>query len=281
MDGGRRSVKYVIGLTGNIATGKSVVSEMLDRLGATAIDADALVHELMGKGEPVWQAVVQEFGPSASSGRGQDILCSDGSINRKTLGSIVFADEAALRRLEALVHPAVIARTAELIERSQEPVVVIEAIKLIEAGMDKACDALWVTTCRKEQQLARLVEQRGLTEEEAHQRIEAQPPQEAKLALADVIIDNSGSLDETWRQVKSEWERISNRKSSGREFMMSVREFISEHPHLVAWFVLAAFMVPILLWAAKDVGLLPGQLATLVVSTILLAGLCAWIIGWE
>jgi len=256
-------VKYIIGLTGNIATGKSVVSGMLDCLGAEAIDADALVHELMEKGTPVWQAVVQEFG--------QDILCNDGSIDRKKLGSVVFADEAALRRLEAIVHPVVIARTAELIERSQEPVVVVEAIKLIEAGMHHAYDTLWVTTCRKEQQLARLVEQRGLTEKEARQRIEAQPPQEAKLALADTVIDNSGSLDETWRQVKREWEGV----------VMSVRKSISQHPRLVAWFILAVFMVPMLLWAAKDVGLLPGQLAALVVSTILLAGLCAWIIGWE
>ena len=193
-------MKCIIGLTGNIATGKSVVSEMLERLGARAIDADALVHELMEKGTPVWQAVVQEFG--------QGILRSDGSINRKRLGSIVFADEAALRCLEAVVHPAVIARTEELIESSQESVIVVEAIKLIEAGMDKACDALWVVTCSKEQQLARLVKQRGLTEEEAQQRIEAQPPQEAKLALADVVIDNSGSLDETWRQVKREWDKI-------------------------------------------------------------------------
>jgi len=295
-------VKYTIGLTGNIATGKSIVSEMLERLGAKAIDADALAHEVMGKDTPVWQAVVREFG--------EVILCDDGSINRKNLGRIVFADEAALRRLESLVHPAVIARTQELIAGSQETVVVVEAIKLVEAGMDKACDSLWVTTCRKEQQLARLVEQRGLTEEEARQRIEAQPPQEAKLALADVVIDNSGSLDETWQQVKREWDKIvipppppcppkvggnggrgerggdeamrhSNRKSSGREFMMSVRQFFSEHPRVVAWLVLAVFMVLILLWAAKDVGLQPGQLAALVVSTILLAGLCAWIIGWE
>jgi dephospho-CoA kinase len=193
-------VKYTIGLTGNIATGKSTVLRMLKRLGARAIDADALVHELMEKGTPVWQAVVQEFG--------QSILGSDGSINRKKLGSVVFADEAALRRLEAIVHPAVIARTQELIESSQEPVVVIEAIKLIEAGVDKTCDALWVVTCSKEQQLARLVKQRGLTEEEARQRIEAQPPQEAKLALADVVIDNSGSPDETWRQVEREWDRV-------------------------------------------------------------------------
>jgi len=193
-------MKYIIGLTGNIATGKSVVSEMLERLGAEAIDADALVHELMEKDTPIWQAVVREFG--------KGILRSDESINRKKLGSIVFADEAALRHLEALVHPAVIARTEELIERSQEPVVVVEAIKLIEAGMDKTRDALWVVTCHKEQQLTRLVEQRGLTEEEARQRIEAQPPQEAKLALANVVIDNSGSLGETWRQVKREWDRI-------------------------------------------------------------------------
>jgi dephospho-CoA kinase len=207
---GRRGVKYVIGLTGNIATGKSVVSKMLKRLGARAIDADGLAHELMEKDTPVWQAVVQEFGPG--------ILCRDGSINRKKLGSIVFADEAALRRLEALVHPAVIACTQELIESSQEPVVVVEAIKLIEAGMEKTCDALWVTTCRQEQQLARLVRQRGLTEEEARQRIEAQPRQEAKLALADVIIDNSGGLDETWQQVKREWERIADLRFSIADF---------------------------------------------------------------
>ncbi len=277
-------MKYIIGLTGNIATGKSVVSEMLERLGARAIDADALVHQLMEKGAPVWQAVVREFG--------QDILCSDGSINRKKLGSIVFADEATLHRLEALVHPAVIARTEELIESSPKPVVVIEAIKLIEAGMHRTCDALWVVTCRQEQQLARLVKQRGLTEEEARQRIEAQPPQEAKLALADVVIDNSGSLDETGRQVRrniSDFRspisksKIGNQQSKieGRELLMSVRKLFSQHPRLVAWFILAVFMVPMLLWAARDVGLLAGQLAALVVSTILLAGLCAWIIGWE
>ncbi len=195
---------YVIGLTGNIASGKSVVLEMLERLGAKIIDADALAHEVIERGTPGWQAVVEEFG--------EDILGPDGSIDRRKLGDIVFADEAALRRLEALVHPAVTARTQELIENSQEPVVVIEAIKLIEAGMHRACDALWVVACRKEQQLARLMEQRGLSQEEALRRIEAQPPQEAKLALADVVIDNSGSLDETWQQVKREMNKIARNK---------------------------------------------------------------------
>ncbi len=275
-------MKYVIGLTGNIATGKSAVAKMLERLGAQVIDADALAHQVMEKDSPVWQAVVREFG--------EGILSQDGSINRQKLGSIVFADQVALRRLEALVHPAVIARTRELIASSQQPVVVVEAIKLIEAGMDRTCDALWVVTCSQEQQLTRLVEQRGLTKEEARQRIEAQPPQEAKLALADVVIDNSGSLDETWRQVKREWDKISDLRFSIAEFhtenqgkgvVMSVRKITNRHPRLVAWFILAVFMVPMLLRAAEDVGLLAGQLAALVVSTILLAGLCAWIIGWE
>jgi dephospho-CoA kinase len=207
VDGGQWGVKYIIGLTGNIATGKSTVSKMLRRLGARVIDADVLAHEVMEKGTPIWQAIVQDFG--------QGILCRNGSINRKRLGDIVFADEAALRRLEALIHPVVIARTQELIQSSETPVVVVEAIKLIEAGMHRACDALWVVTCHKEQQLARLMKQRGLTEEEARQRIEAQPPQEDKLALADVVIDNSGSLDETWQQVKVEWDKI--QKGSGRE----------------------------------------------------------------
>jgi dephospho-CoA kinase len=195
----------MIGLTGNIATGKSIVLGMLERLGAKAIDADALAHQVMEKDTPVWRAVVQEFG--------EDILCPDGSIDRKNLGDIVFADEAALRRLEAIVHPAVIALTQALIEGSQEPVVVIEAIKLIEASMHCICDALWVVTCSKEQQLARLIKQRGLSEEDALQRIEAQPPQEVKLALANVVIDNSGGLEETWRQVKREWEQVTGRRS--------------------------------------------------------------------
>ncbi len=191
---------YVIGLTGNIATGKSVVLGMLKELGAKTIDADALAHELMRRGSPVWKAVVEEFGP--------EILGPDGEIDRKRLGRIAFSDPAALRRLEELVHPAVIAATRELIHRYEGKVVAIEAIKLIEAGMRSICDALWVVNCRKEQQLARLMAQRELSREEALLRIEAQPPQEEKVALADVVIDNSGSLEETRRQVEAEWSKI-------------------------------------------------------------------------
>ena len=192
--------KYLIGLTGNIATGKSVVLRMLQRLGARVIDADALVHQLMVKGTPLWQAILDEFG--------EGILGPEGEIDREKLGAIVFADAEALNRLEAIIHPAVTARVDELIRQATEAVVVVEAIKLIEAGWHRTCDALWVVTCSKEQQLERLMRTRKLSREEALLRIEAQPPQEDKVALADVVIDNSGSLKETREQVEREWERL-------------------------------------------------------------------------
>jgi dephospho-CoA kinase len=192
--------KYLIGLTGNIATGKSVVLRMLQRLGARVIDADALVHQLMAKGTPVWQAILDEFG--------EGVLRSEGQIDREKLAAIVFTDAEALERLEAIVHPAVTARVDELIRQATEAVVVVEAIKLIEAGWHRTCDALWVVTCSKEQQLERLMRTRKLSRDEALLRIEAQPPQEDKVALADVVIDNSGSLKETREQVEREWERL-------------------------------------------------------------------------
>lgn len=194
-------MKYIMGLTGNIATGKSAVLKMLEDLGAKTIDADALVHQLMKKGTSIWQATVEDFGP--------DILTVEGEIDRARLGAIVFAQPVALRRLEEIVHPAVIARTKELIRQAEEAVVVIEAIKLIEAGMHRICDALWVVTCPEEEQLARLMKQRGLSEKEARTRLAAQGSQADKLALADVIIDNGGSLQETRRQVELEWAKIS------------------------------------------------------------------------
>jgi dephospho-CoA kinase len=201
--------KYLIGLTGNIATGKSAVLEMLKRLGARVIDADALVHQLMVKETPVWQAILDEFG--------EGILASEDEIDRGKLGAIVFADAEALERLETIIHPAVTARVDELIRQATEPVVVVEAIKLIEAGWHRAYDALWVVTCSKEQQLERLMRTRKLSQEEALLRIEAQPPQEDKVALADVVIDNSGSLKETREQVEQEWERLRVQGSASAE----------------------------------------------------------------
>jgi dephospho-CoA kinase len=131
-----RRRRVLIGLTGNIATGKSQVAQMLAELGARVIDADKVAHEVMQPTGPAYNAVVQAFG--------RGILAADGSIDRARLGAIVFRDPAALRQLETLVHPATAAEVDRRIAQAVEPVVVVEAIKLIEAGMHRRYHALWV-----------------------------------------------------------------------------------------------------------------------------------------
>jgi dephospho-CoA kinase len=192
---------YVIGLTGNIATGKSVVGQLLSELGAEHIDADRLAHQMMAAGTPTCERIAAAFGTQ--------VLRPDGSIDRGKLGSIVFADADALARLEAIVHPEVVARTRQLIADSAAMVLVVEAIKLIESGMViQLCDALWVVTASRATQIRRLVEQRRLSYEEAVLRIDAQPPQEAKVAQADVVIDNDDSVESTRQQVIKAWREI-------------------------------------------------------------------------
>ena len=192
---------YVIGLTGNIATGKSQVAQMLARRGAEHIDADRLAHQVMAQDTPAWQQIVEAFG--------RDIVGADGEIDRKRLGEIVFSSEPDLARLEQIVHPAVIARTKERIARTEADVVVVEAIKLIESGMVLLlCDVLWVVIAPRETQIERLMTTRGLSRDEAALRIDAQPPQSDKVARADVVIDNSGALEETERLVSRAWDKV-------------------------------------------------------------------------
>lgn len=193
---------YLIGLTGNIACGKSTVVALLRELGAAAIDADAVTHALQQPGEDVYLRIVEAFGDQILESPG-------GPIDRRALGAIVFSDPIALGRLERIVHPAVRERIwAWLDTLSDRRVAVIDAIKLLESGWRQHCDAIWVVTCPPEQQLARLMDTRGMSEAEARRRIEVQPPQAEKAALADVVIDNSGSLDATRRQVESAWNAI-------------------------------------------------------------------------
>jgi dephospho-CoA kinase len=190
----------LIGLTGNVGTGKSTVAGMLAELGAETIDADEVAHEVMHAGSPVYTQIAAAFEPR--------VLTPGGEIDRKRLGEIVFADPAALARLEALVHPAVIAEVGLRIAASTAPAVVVEAIKLIEAGMADGCDSVWVTTCKPRQQVYRLMGGRRLSRAEAEQRVRAQPPQEAKIARADVVIDTCGTLAHTRAQVRAAWERL-------------------------------------------------------------------------
>ncbi len=182
-----------IGLTGNIATGKSHIGAVLCELGALHIDADRVAHEMLAPGGAAYAGVVAHFGP--------DILAPDDTIDRRALGAIVFSDPAALRRLEALVHPSTIAEIERRIVVSGAPVVVVEAIKLLESGMAETYDAIWVATCAEEEQVARLQASRGLERTEALRRIRAQPPQVEKLARADVIIHTDGPKEATRAQV--------------------------------------------------------------------------------
>ncbi|HUS79984.1 MAG TPA: dephospho-CoA kinase [Armatimonadota bacterium] len=191
---------YVIGLTGNVATGKSVVAAMLARLGAQVIDADRLAHSVMAAGAPAHRAIVARFGAG--------VLEPTGEIDRRALGEMVFRDAAALADLERIVHPDVVAETLCRLAASTRPVAVVEAIKLVEADMHQHCQAVWVVTSPRRLQLARMVAARGLTPAQAALRIDAQPPQEEKMARATAVIDNAGDLGTTWRQVLRAWNAI-------------------------------------------------------------------------
>lgn len=196
---GRWKDKYVIGLTGNIAMGKSLVRRMLEHLGAYTIDADALVHQAMAPGAPAYKPVVLTFGTW--------ILDTEKRIDRSRLGAIAFAHPEALHRLEAITHPIVERAIDTLVSRTPRRFVVIEAIKLIEGPLADWVDTIWVVNASEETQVARLVK-RGLARQEALKRIRAQNPQADKLARAHVVIDNNGTPEETWAQVRSAWSQI-------------------------------------------------------------------------
>ena len=193
--------KYVIGLTGNIATGKSAVRRMLEHLGAYGIDADALSHRAIAKGAPGYQKVIDTFG--------KWIVDSDGEIDRDKLGRLVFNDPEALQQLEMIVHPLVEQAVDLTIQRAGQRVIVIEAIKLLEGKLVAACDTIWVTYTPEPIQKSRLIQKRNLSEQEAVQRIHAQPAQELKTAAANVVIQNKGSFEDTWKQVVAAWKGIS------------------------------------------------------------------------
>ena len=189
--------KHVIGLTGNIGTGKSVVRKMLEHLGAYGIDADVLSHRAISKGAPGYQQVVDMFG--------QWILNSDGEIDRAKLGQLVFSNPDALIILETIVHPLVNQALDLLVRRSTQQVIVIEAVKLFETPLHEWCDSIWVTYLPQETQVARLMKKRGMSLEEIQKRLESQSEQEQKVKDANVVIYNDGEYEETWKQVVVAW----------------------------------------------------------------------------
>lgn len=192
--------KYIIGLTGNIATGKSAVTRLAAEEGALTIDADKVVHEILDSDPEMQAAIAVAFGP--------EMRRADGRINRRALGEIVFTDPASLADLEKMIHPAVRDEIIRRLNESHHTIVFVEAIKLLEGPLALMCQELWVTRCEEKVQMTRLRVCRGLDSKSAAARIKAQPPQEEKVAMADVVIETNSYMRVTEEQFRSAWTRI-------------------------------------------------------------------------
>ena len=191
---------YVIGVTGGIAMGKSTVLGMLGERGAELIDADAVYHELIAPGLPLWKSLRERYGSG--------IIAADSSIDRHALGNVVFNDPAALEDLERLTHPAVVAEIGRRVANSTSRVVAVDAVKLSESGLGKVCNQIWLVTCDRETQRARLMARSHLSSEEADRRLAAQPDQDQQAKIADLVIDNSGDLAATRAQIDQAWKAL-------------------------------------------------------------------------
>ncbi|MCC6712687.1 MAG: dephospho-CoA kinase [Candidatus Dadabacteria bacterium] len=194
----------VLGLTGNIASGKSTVARMLERSGARIIDADLIAREVVEPEKPAWADIVRKFGPG--------VLGADGTVDRRRLGEIVFADEGKRKLLMDITHPRIKEAVRERLSGYREenaPVVVIEAALIVESGgLREFLDGLIVVTADEESQIERLMNRSAHTREEALARIGSQMPAGEKALHADYIIDNSGTEEETEAEVKKLWEEI-------------------------------------------------------------------------
>lgn len=195
---------YLIGLTGGIASGKSTVARRLYEHGAIHIDADQLARKVVEPGTPGLAAIVEAFGAG--------VLRPDGALDREKLGAIVFGDDQARAKLNAIVHPAVRELSAKLFAKAEaedpDAVVVYDVPLLVEANVDHRFDLVVVTDAPRRTQVKRLVEQRGLDPLQAEARVDAQTGRDERLAIADVVIDTDGSLGHTMSQTDALWSRI-------------------------------------------------------------------------
>jgi dephospho-CoA kinase len=193
----------VIGLTGGIASGKSTISAKLKELGAAVIDGDILARDVVRKGEIAYNRIVQCFGA--------DILLPSGAINRKKLGSIVFADKEKLALLNNITHPEIINRMKKRIQELKAEgvkAIVVDAAMLIETGLYEYMDIVWVVAVDRETQIKRLIERDRFDYREAENRINSQLTDEARKKYADVIIDNSRPIEEVGKRLEELWNNI-------------------------------------------------------------------------
>lgn len=193
-----------VGLTGGIASGKSTVSTILRELGAVVIDADLLAREVVARGTPGLAAVVEEFGP--------EILTADGELDRPKMGALVFGDEEKRRRLEAIVHPLVFERYAEMEAAAPDDGIVVHDIPLlVESGRAAEFDVVIVVDAPTEVQVERMVRDRGWTEEEARSRIAAQATRDERRAVATYVIDNTGTREDLRTRITEVFAELGNK----------------------------------------------------------------------
>lgn len=196
----------LVGLTGGIGSGKSVAAELLAARGAVIVDADVLAREVVAPGTPGLAAVAERFGAG--------VLSADGSLDRAALGRVVFGDPEARRNLEAIIHPAVRARAATLTAAAPEGAVVVQVIPLlVETGQQGNFDLVVVVDVDPAVQLTRITQRDGLSEPEAQARIRAQASREARLAAADVVLENNGTASELRAAVNRLWTRLQSGSS--------------------------------------------------------------------
>jgi dephospho-CoA kinase len=201
---------YRVGLTGGIGAGKSEVSRRLATQGAVVIDADVVAREVVAPGTPGLAEVTAAFGPG--------VLSPDGTLDRTRLGEIVFGDPPLRARLNAIIHPLVAARMLEIEQQAGPGALIVHDVPLItENGLAGNYDIVVVVDVAPRTQLERLIKQRGLTREQASARIAAQATREQRLAVAGLVIDNSGSLTELDRQVGELWAELRRRANAPKE----------------------------------------------------------------
>lgn len=197
-----------VGLTGGVASGKSTVAALLRELGAVVVDSDVLAREVVEPGTPGLAAVVEAFGPA--------VLTADGTLDRPALGAVVFGDDAARRRLEAILHPLIRARAAELEAAAPEGTVVVHDIPLlVETGQADRFDAVLVVDVPVETQVERMVRDRGMSREDALARVAAQADREQRLAAATHVVDNTGTREDLRDRVAEVLEKLVSAGSTG------------------------------------------------------------------
>lgn len=189
-----------VGLTGGIASGKSTVSGRLAELGAVIIDYDRLAREVVEPGSPALELIAQRFGA--------DVIAADGTLDRPRLGSLVFADPAALKDLEAITHPAIRDLAALREQQAGDAIVVHDNPLLVEMGAAASCDVVIVVDAPEDVQIARMVADRGMTEDDARARIAAQASREERRAAADVVIENTGTREQLSARIDEVWKDL-------------------------------------------------------------------------